>query len=67
MSPFIRTTPRDYATVNMFFTSIPIAGMTSVFLFYGFLVGGEGGMIIALLIAIALNGFAYWNAEKVIL
>jgi heat shock protein HtpX len=67
MSPFIRTTPKDYATMNMFRTSILIAGMTSVFLFFGFLVGGEGGMIIALLIAIAMNGFAYWNADKVIL
>ena len=53
--------------MNMFRTSILIAGMTSVFLFFGFLVGGEGGMIIALLIAIAMNGFTYWNADKVIL
>jgi len=53
--------------MNMFRTSILIAGMTSVFLFCGFLVGCEGGMIIALLIAIAMNGFAYWNADKVIL
>ena len=53
--------------MNIFRTGILIAGMTSVFLFCGFLVGGEGGMIIALLIAIAMNGFAYWNADKVIL
>ena len=53
--------------MNMFRTGILIAGMTSVFLFCGFLLGGEGGMIIALLIAIAMNGFAYWNADKVVL
>ena len=53
--------------MNMFRTGILIAGMTSVFLFYSFLVGGESGMIITFLIAIAMNGFAYWNADKVVL
>jgi len=38
-----------------------------LFLFCGFPVGGEGGMIIALLIAIAMNEFAYWNADRVVL
>jgi len=53
--------------MNMFRTGILIAGMTSVFLFYSFLVGGESGMIITFLIAIAMNDFAYWNADKVVL
>ena len=53
--------------MNMFRTGILIAGMTSVFLFCGFPVGGEGGMTIALLIAIAMNEFAYWNADRVVL
>lgn len=53
--------------MNMFRTGILIAGMTSVFLFCSFLVGGESGMIITFLIAIAMNGFAYWNADKVVL
>ena len=53
--------------MNMFRTGILIAGMTSVFLFCSFLVGGESGMIITFLIAIAINGFAYWNADKVVL
>jgi hypothetical protein len=50
----------------MFHTGILIAGMSSVFLFYVFLVDSKGGMIIALLIAIAMNGFAYWNDDKVV-
>ena len=59
--------PKVYATMNMFITGILIAEMTSVFHFFSFLVGGESGMIITFLIAIAMNGFAYWNADKVVL
>ena len=44
--------------MNMFLTRILITGMTSIFLFSEFLVGGEGVMIISLPIAIAINGFA---------
>jgi hypothetical protein len=40
----------------MFHTGILIAGMTSIFLFCGFLVGDEDG-IIALLIALVMGGF----------
>ena len=53
--------------MNIFRTGVLIAALTSVFLFCGFLIGGEGGMIIALLIAVAMNGFAYWNADKIVL
>ena len=53
--------------MNMVGTGILIAEMTSVFHFFSFLVGGESGMIITFLIAIAMNGFAYWNADKVVL
>lgn len=53
--------------MNLFRTGVLIAGLTSVFLFCGFLIGGESGMLIALLFAIAMNGFAYWNADKLVL
>src|SRR4029077_2639628 len=33
----------------------------------GFLVGGQGGMIVALLVAMAMNLFAYWNSDKMVL
>lgn len=53
--------------MNTIRTSILLAGMTALFLGVGYLLGGEGGMIIALTFAIATNAFAYWNADKVIL
>src|SRR3546814_3250867 len=33
----------------------------------GFMLGGRGGMMIALVVAICLNFFAYWNADKIVL
>lgn len=48
-------------------TFILLAGMTALFLAAGWLMGGEGGMIIALVIALAMNAFAYWNSDKVVL
>jgi len=53
--------------MNIFRTGILIAGLTALFLFCGFLIGGESGMIIALLLALAMNGFAYWNSDKIVL
>ena len=33
----------------------------------GFLIGGESGALIALLVAAALNLVSYWNADKIAL
>ncbi|WP_299443372.1 zinc metalloprotease HtpX [uncultured Rhodospira sp.] len=44
-----------------------LAAMTGLFLAVGYLIGGAGGMTIALLIALGMNGFAYWNSDKVVL
>ncbi len=44
-----------------------LAAMTAVFLTAGYLLGGEGGMVIALVIAVGMNGFAYWNSDKLVL
>jgi heat shock protein HtpX len=41
--------------------------LTGLFLAAGFLIGGQQGMIIALVIACAMNLFAYWNADKLVL
>ena len=54
--------PMNYAR-----TALLLAAMTALFLTIGFMLGGEAGMIIALLIAIAMNGFAYWNSDKMVL
>jgi len=48
-------------------TALLLAAMTGLFLAVGYLLGGEGGMIIALLFAIGVNAFAYWNSDKVLL
>jgi heat shock protein HtpX len=48
-------------------TFMLLAGMTALFLAIGYAIGGEGGMIVALAIAGAMNLFAYWNADKMVL
>ena len=53
--------------MNSLRTAILMAAMTGLFLAVGFLLGGTGGMVIAFLIALAMNAFAYWNADKMVL
>ena len=48
-------------------TFMLLAAMTAVFLGAGWLMGGEGGMVIAFALALAMNAFAYWNSDKVVL
>ena len=50
-----------------FRTALLLAAMTALFLGAGYLMGGQGGMAIALLIALGMNAFAYWNSDKVVL
>jgi heat shock protein HtpX len=53
--------------VNYFRTGILLAGLTALFLGVGYLLGGEGGLIIAFLIALGMNAYAYWNSDKMVL
>lgn len=53
--------------MNYLKTTLLLAAMTGLFLAIGFLLGGTGGMVIAFLVAIAMNGFAYWNSDKLVL
>ena len=48
-------------------TALLLAALTGLFLAAGFLIGGQQGMVIAFLIACAMNVFAYWNADKLVL
>ncbi|TNC94041.1 MAG: heat shock protein HtpX [Stygiobacter sp.] len=48
-------------------TALLLAAMTGLFLAIGALIGGQGGMMIALVIALAMNAFAYWNSDKMVL
>jgi heat shock protein HtpX len=48
-------------------TALLLAALTGLFLAAGFLIGGQQGMVIAFAIACAMNLFAYWNADKLVL
>ena len=48
-------------------TAILLAGLTGLFVAIGYMIGGEAGMLIAFGVAAAMNFFAYWNADKVVL
>ncbi|MGH6866679.1 MAG: zinc metalloprotease HtpX [Methyloceanibacter sp.] len=53
--------------MSYFRTAILLAALTALFMGIGFLIGGQSGMIIALLVAGAMNLFAYWNSDKMVL
>ena len=48
-------------------TAVLLAAMTALFLVVGALLGGRGGMMIALVFAIATNLYAYWNSDRMAL
>jgi heat shock protein HtpX len=53
--------------VNGFKTGMLLAALTALFMGVGFMIGGRGGMILALLVACGMNLFTYWNADKIVL
>ena len=53
--------------MNYIRTAMLLAAMTALFMGIGFMIGGQSGMLIALLIAAAMNLFSYWNADKMVL
>jgi heat shock protein HtpX len=48
-------------------TSVLLAGLTALFLAVGWFIGGQTGMLIALVFAVGTNAFAYWNSDKMVL
>jgi heat shock protein HtpX len=53
--------------MNVMKTAMLLAALTALFGVVGFLIGGRGGMLIALGIAVVTNLFAYWNSDKLAL
>ncbi|RLQ88977.1 zinc metalloprotease HtpX [Notoacmeibacter ruber] len=53
--------------MNYVKTAMLIAFMTALFMGVGFLIGGRGGMLIAFGVAVVMNLFSYWNADKLVL
>ena len=53
--------------MGYFRTAMLLAAMTALFMGIGYLVGGQTGMVVAFLVAAAMNLFAYWNSDKMVL
>src|SRR2546423_2869670 len=53
--------------MNYFRTAILLAGLTALFMGVGYLIGGQAGALIALMVAAAMNLFSYWNADQLVL
>ena len=48
-------------------TTLLMAAMTALFMGLGYLLAGSGGMILALVVAGAMNAFTWWNSDKMVL
>ncbi len=52
---------------NRIKTFFLLAGLTVFLIFIGRLLGGDRGMLIAFLLALAMNFFSYWFSDKIVL
>jgi heat shock protein HtpX len=52
---------------NRIKTVLLLAGMTAVLIVIGRILGGQNGMIIAFVLAVAMNFFSYWYSDKIVL
>ncbi len=52
---------------NMMKTAILMAAITALFMALGSLLGGQQGMILALVVALGMNFFSYWFSDKMVL
>lgn len=48
-------------------TAMLMAAMTALFMGVGYLIGGSGGAVIALVVAAAMNAFTWWNSDRLVL
>jgi heat shock protein HtpX len=44
-----------------------LAALTALFMGVGFLIGVQSDMAIAFIVALVMNGFSYWNSDKLVL
>ena len=52
---------------NLLKTAVLMAAITALFMAVGSFIGGQQGMVIALLVALGLNFFSYWFSDKLVL
>ncbi|KAA8607730.1 protease [Salipiger aestuarii] len=48
-------------------TTVLMAAMTALFMGVGYLLGGSGGALIALVVAAGMNLFAWWGSDRMVL
>lgn len=53
--------------MNRFRTFLLMAALVALFMGLGYLIAGTGGMLVALALASAMNLFAWWNADRLVL
>lgn len=53
--------------MNYMKTALLLAALTGFVLAIGYLLGGQGGLMIALVVALGMNFFAYWNSDRMVL
>lgn len=53
--------------MNLVRTAMLLALLTALFMGVGYLLGGAGGMMIAFVVAAAMNLVSYWNSDKMVL
>ena len=52
---------------NLMKTAILMAAITALFMAIGAMLGGQSGMLIALVVALGMNFFSYWFSDKLVL
>jgi heat shock protein HtpX len=67
----MRVSPRRrkdaQAMFNLMKTAVLMAAITALFMLIGRWIGGQAGMMLALVIAIGMNFFSYWFSDKIVL
>lgn len=56
-----------FSRMNTMKTALLLAALTGFFLVVGYALGGRGGLMIALVMALGMNAFAYWNSDRMVL
>ena len=54
-------------STNSIKTFLLLGLLTALILWIGDLVGGRGGVIVALILALAMNGYSYWYSDRMVL
>ena len=54
-------------SANSIKTFLLLGLLTALILWIGNLVGGRAGVVIALILAVAMNGYSYWYSDKMVL